>query len=281
LRTARTQTANASRVARRLANRSTTETTAAAAAQALTLAGTQYDSLLQTLTGLVGDGVAQAPIAGAIQPTLAGKEQILQFLTGLLDEVPASVQPTLASIIAALGTSGASAVVNLDAAASSGTLPSTISDIVTSCLASATQAIENAFAMIQSILPQLPVASQLPIGSILTQVTGIVGSLVPSVLSTITGLIDTIIGSLPVVGGGATGGLFGGLLGNIVGGGTTSVPGAGNVDNTISSLLGGLLGGGSGSGSSPLAGAGGIISTVTNLIGSLLGGILPGVVPAT
>ena len=45
------------------------------------MAGTQYDELLEVLTALVDDGPAQSLIAGAIQPTIAGKEQILQMLT--------------------------------------------------------------------------------------------------------------------------------------------------------------------------------------------------------
>jgi hypothetical protein len=285
LKVARSQTATASRTARRMATVATTDSATSTAAQALTIAGTQYDDLLEALTALVDDGPAQSLIAGAIEPTIAGKEQILTMLTSMLADVPASVQPTLASIIAALGAGDATEVVNLDSALNAGNLPGTITGLVTQCLDMAMAAIQNALAMVQGFLPMLPVGAQAPIGTILTQITGIVGDLVPSVLSTITGLIDTIIGSLPVVGGGTSGGgPLGGLLGGIVGGapgaGTGNVPGVGNVSNMISDLLGGLLGGatGGGTGSGPV---GGIISTVTGLINSLLGGLLGGVVPAT
>jgi hypothetical protein len=289
LKVARSQTAAASRTARRMANRAVTEDSAATAAQALTIAGTQYDILLETLTALVDEGIAQAPIAGAIGPTINGKLQVLNVLTSLLDDVPASVQPMVASIIASLGAGDATEVVNLDNALNTGSLPETITGLVSQCLAMATDAIEMAMDMIQGFLPMLPTEAQAPLGSILTQVTGLVGNLIPSVLSTVTGLIDTIIGSLPIVGGGsATGatsglggitGIFSGLLGGIVGGGTGtgSVPGVGDVGNIISDLLGGLFGG-TGS-ANPV---GGILSTVTGLINQLLGGLLPGgLVPAT
>jgi hypothetical protein len=267
-----------------MANSATTDTAAGSAAQALTLAGTQYDSLLETLTALVDDGPAQSLIAGAIPPTIAGKTQVLQALTSILPNVPTSVQPTLASIITSLGAGDATEVVNLDNALNVGTLPDTITGLVTQCLNMAVQAIQSALQLVQGILPMLPVGAQVPIGTIVTQVVGMVTGLVPSVLATVTGLINTIIGGLPIVGGvgGGTagGGIFGGLLGGIVGGGAGAgagnVPGAAGIGNMITDLLGGLVPGGTGS--SPV---GGIVSTVTGLINSLLGGLLGGVVPAT
>jgi hypothetical protein len=278
-----------------MANRAVTEDSAAVAAQALTIAGTQYDTLLEVLTSLVDDGPAQSLIAGSIQPTIAGKTQILNALNALLPEVPAEVQPMVASIIASLGAGDATEVVNLDNALNIGSLPETITGLVSQCLAAAMQAIQMAMNMVQGLLPVLPTEAQAPLGTILSQVTGIVGTLVPSVLSTVTGLINSIIGSLPFVGGSAsasasgsvsTGGLggltgiFSGLLGGVVGGGTTgAIPGTGNIGNMISDLLGGLLGGSQGGSTSPITG---VISTVTNLINSLLGGLLPGgVIPAT
>ena len=295
LKMARSQTAAASRTARRMANRAVTEDGAAVAAQALTIAGTQYDTLLEVLTALVDDGPAQSLIAGAIQPTIAGKTQVLNALNGLLDEVPAEVQPMVASIIASLGAGDATEVVNLDNALNIGTLPETITGLVSTCLAAATQAIEMAMNMVQGILPMLPTEAQAPLGAILTQVTGLVGTLVPSVLSTVTGLIDSIISSLPFVGGSAsasvsTGGLggitgiFSGLLGGIVGGGTTgAIPGVGDIGSIINNLLSGVLGGGAGGTTGGIGSTiTGVISTVTNLINSVLGGLIPGgLVPAT
>jgi phage-related protein len=280
LKIARTESQKASKVARRLANHATTAAAASSAAQALTIAGTQYDSLLETLTALVDDGPAQGLIAGAIQPTIAGKQQVITFLTGLLDKVPASVQPMLASIITALGAGDATEVTNLDNAIDVGDLPGTIMGIVQNCLDMATQAIESALDIVKSILPMLPEAAQGPINAIVTpvinQISSIVSTLVPSILSTVTGLIDTVLGSLPVIGGGSgagaasgAGGLFGGLLGGLLGGGSSNVGGIGNM---ISNLLGGL-GGATGGATNPVTG---IIGTVTGLISNLLGGILGG-----
>jgi hypothetical protein len=288
LKIARSQSATASRSARGMATRASTPAAAAGAAQALTIAGTQYDSLLETLTALVDDGTAQAPIVSSIPATIAGKAQIIEVLTSLLDDVPASVQPILASIIAELGAGDATEVVNLDNALSVGSLPATITGLVSQCLALATQAIQTTMVAIQGFLPMLPSGTQAPLGGILSQATS-VGTLLPSLLSTVTGLIDTVLGSLPVLGGGSGGGLggiFGGLLGGMTGGGAASVPGG--IGNTISSLLGGLLGGlggVGGTGSNVAVGSvpavGGIVGTVTNLITSLLGGLLGGLAPAT
>ena len=88
LKLARSQSRNASTVARRMANAASTPDAANTAAQALTMAGTQYDTLLNTLTALVDDGPAQSLIAGAIQPTIAGKQQILQLLTVAASQRP-------------------------------------------------------------------------------------------------------------------------------------------------------------------------------------------------
>ena len=293
LKMARSQTAAASRTARRMANRAVTEDGAAVAAQALTIAGTQYDMLLEVLTSLVDDGPAQSLIAGAIQPTIAGKTQILNALNALLPEVPAEVQPMIASIIASLGAGDATEVVNLDNALNIGTLPETITGLVSTCLAAATQAIEMAMSMVQGILPMLPTEAQAPLGAILTQVTGLVGTLVPSVLSTVTGLIDSIISSLPIVGGGSATGATAGL------GGITGMLQRPARRHRRRRRGHGLDPGrrrhrqhhqqpprrrarrrrGWQHGRSPI---GGVISTVTNLINSLLGGLLPGgLVPAT
>jgi hypothetical protein len=280
LKIARSDTQKASKVARRLANHATTGASASSAAQALTIAGTQYDSLLDALTALVDDGPAQSLIAAGIQPTIAGKQQVIAQLTALLDQVPASVQPMLASIITALGAGDATEVTNLDGALDAGGLPATIMGIVQTCLDMATQAITSALDIVKSILPMLPAAAQGPISAIVTpvldQITSIVSTLIPSILTTVTGLIDTVLGSLPVIGGGSgagaasgAGGLFGGLLGGLLGGGSSNVGGIGNM---ISNLLGGL-GGGTGGSANPVTG---IIGTVTGLISNLLGGILGG-----
>ncbi len=290
LKIARSQTAAASRTSRRMANGVRTGGSATNAAQALALAGTQYDTLLESLTGLVDNGPAQSLIAGSIQPTIAGKAQIIQILTSLLPSLPASAQPIVASIITALGAGDATEVTNLDSALNGGTLPSSIVGLVTQSLAMATQAIESAMALIQSsVLPMLPAAVQAPIGSILSQVLGTVATLIPSVLSTVTGLLDSVLGSLPFVGGASSSGgdIFGGLLSGLLGGSagsTASLPAIGSIMDTITNLLSGLLGSGAtGAGTSPVAGAGGIITSVMGLVNSILSGILGGgaVVPAS
>jgi len=289
LKLARSQTANASRTARRLANAATNEVAANTAAQALTVAGTQYDRLLETLTALVDVGTAQTVIAGSIQPTIAGKEQILQALTAIMDEVPASVQPTLAAIITQLGAGDATEIVNLNDALNVGSLPSTITGLVSQCLEMAMQAVQTAMTLVQGFLPALPVDVQAPIGTILSQVTGVFGQIAPSILSTITGLIDSIVGSLPIIGGGGLGGLLGGITagGTVSGGGgsasgSATLPGVGDITGIISSLLGSVLGNTGGDVSTnPVGSVTGIIGTVTGLINQLLGGLLGGLAPAT
>jgi hypothetical protein len=280
LKIARSQSAAASRAARRIAGSAGTEQQNLAAAQALTLAGTQYDQLLEAITAIVDQitGQVQAIVANSIVPSLAGKQKIVELLTQLIDNVPASAQPIIASIITALSVGDANEVVNLDDALDSGTLPTGIAGIVSQCLGLATSMIDQAFGTIQSLIPMLPTAAQGPLSQILDSVIG-TGGIVPGVLQTVTGLIDTILGSLPFVGGTSSSagtGLagLGGLLGGIVGGGSQDLPG--NFGSILDNLLGGLFGGGSTPATGAVAGVGGIMSTVTGLIGNLLGGLFGG-----
>jgi hypothetical protein len=285
LKAARSQTAAAARVARTMAASATTDPQEIAATQALTLAGTQYDQLIEAITALVDEiaGQAQALIAQAISPSIAGKQKIIDMLTEMVGKVPAEVQPVLASVIAGLSVGDATEVTNLDNAVDSGKLPVNISAIVTAALNLATSSIESAFGTVQSLLPMLPASAQTPLGTILDMVNSTVGTIVPSTLTTVTGLIDSVLASLPFVGGtSATGGFgLGGLLDGIVGGGAKNVPGG--VGTTINDLLGGLLGGGKAQavGTAPAAGGvaglpgiGGILNSVTGMINGVLGGLL-------
>jgi hypothetical protein len=297
LKNARSQTAAAARAARKLTYAASSDPQEVAATQALTLAGTQYDALIESITALVDEitGQAQALMAQAIAPSIAGKQQIIDLLTSMLDKVPAEVKPVLASVIAGLSVGDASEVSNLDDAVDSGTLPVNISAIVTQALNLATTSIESAFGLVQSLLPMMPAAAQAPLGAILDMVTSTVGTIVPSVLTTVTGLVDSVLSSLPFVGRPTAAGSFGlgGLLGGIVGDGAGNVPGG--FGTTISNLLGGLFGGGAGqSGTTPTnggttpatggllgGGIGGIINSVTGIIDNVLGGLFGHAVPAT
>ena len=298
LKTARSQTAAAARVARTLAYSAATDPQEIAATQALTLAGTQYDQLIESITALVDEitGQAQALIAQAISPSIAGKQQVIDLLTSMVDKVPAEVRPVLASVIAALSVGDATELVNLDDAVDSGTMPVNITAIVTQAMNLATSTIQSAFGMVQSLLPLLPVAAQAPLSTILDMVTSTVGTLVPSILTTVTGLIDSVLGSLPFVGGtSATGGFgLGSLLSGLVGGGANSVPGG--IGTTIGNMLSGLLGGGSTpptgttppTGSTPatgpiagLPGIGAVLNSITGMISGVLGGMFGHAVPAT
>jgi hypothetical protein len=278
LKTARSQTVAAARVARRMTYAASTDPQEIAATQALTLAGTQYEQLTEAITALVDEinGRAQALIAKAISPSIAGKQQIIDLLNSMVDKVPAEVQPVLASVIAALSVGDATGVENLDDAVDSGTLPVNISAIVTQALNLATESIQSAFDTVQSLLPLLPPAAQGPLAAILDKVTSAEGNIVPDVLTTVTGLIDSILGSLPFAGGTTATGSFGlgGLLDGLVGDGAETVPGG--AGTTISNLLGGVLGGGSAPAGStaPATGAGGILTSVTGMINGLLGGLL-------
>jgi hypothetical protein len=291
LKIARTQSAAASKMARSMATTADPGTQSIAAARALTLAGTQYDALAETITAIVDQitGQVQALVANAIGPSLAGKQKIVEVLTQLLDQVPAEAKPMIASIIAALSVGDANEIVNMNDALNSGALPVNIAGIVSSAMSMATGIMDQAFGIVQSILPMLPAVVQGPIAQVLKMVTSVVGTIVPSVLQTVTGLIDTILGSLPFVGGtsASAGGLFGlgGLLDGILGGGSQSLPG--NIGSMLDGLLGSLFGGGSnGGGTAPstgiIGGVTGIIGSVTGLIGNLLGGLFGGsAVPAT
>ena len=284
LKLARSQTANAARVARTMSRSVTTDAAANTAAQALTIAGTQYDALLETLTGLVADGTAQSLIAGAIRPTIAGKEQVLETMTALLSELPGSTQPTFAAVIAALGAGDATEVVNLDNALNIGTLPATITGLVTECLATAMAAIESAHGHdpgLPADAARLTSRRRWARSSRRSPAWSATSSRASSRRSRASSTRSS--SALPIVGGGQAGGGIGGigdlgsLLGGILGGGSSTVPGAGDIGTLISDLLGGVLGGGSGSGSGPAGGpVAGVIGTVTGIISSLLGGLLGG-----
>lgn len=234
LKIARSQSAAASKLARRMANRADTRSESLRAAQALTMAGVQYDDLVEAVTAVVDqvEGKTQTQVAKSIVPSLAGKQKIIEILNQILPQVPAAAQPIIASIIAGLSAGDANDVVNLDGALRSGVLPVDISAIVTQALGTATAMIDEAFGMIQSLLPMLPAAVQGPLAQVLDMVSEVVGTIVPTVLATVTGLIDTALASLPSVGA------------------TPASPGAGiaGVTNTVTglldNLLGGLLGGG-------------------------------------
>ena len=276
LKGARRQTAAASKTARRMAAPAGRGAPSLAAAQSLTLAGNQYDALLEQMTALNDEitGRVQLVIAQSIPSAIAGKQRVVEILTTMLDKVPESAKAPLASVIAALSVGDATEVSNLDEALHGGTLPSNISGLVSQSLGMVTQALQTAFDTIKAILPMLPSAVQGPLATIINIVSSTAGTLVPSVLSTITGLVDQILGSLPFVGTGSQGGL-GNLLGGILGGGST--PGAGIPD--ISGLLSGLFpgqgsSGGASGGGGPVAGVGGLVSSITAMISNLLGGLL-------
>lgn len=88
------------------------------AAQSLTLAGNNYDALLEQITALVDEinGRVQLVIAQSIPSAIVGKQKIIGVLTALLDKVPASARAPLASVITALSIGDATEVTNLDAA---------------------------------------------------------------------------------------------------------------------------------------------------------------------
>lgn len=270
LKIARSQSADASRIARQLANSATTGHQTVVASQALTLAGTQYDDLVAAVTAIVDQisGQVQALVANSIAPSMAGKQKVIDALTQLLGTLPTEVQPVVASIIAALSANDTTGVVNMNQALDTG-LPTGITGVINQALSMATSLITQAFSTIQGIIPMLPTAAQGPISQILNLVSSTVGTLVPTVLQSVTGLINTILGSLPFVGGtsASAGGMFG--LGGLLGG-----------------ILGGFGGGSSAGGSTPstggIAGLGGIMSSVTGLLNNLLGGLFGGqLVPST
>jgi hypothetical protein len=218
---------------------------------------------------------SQTATAQAIKPSLTSQGQVVGTLATLLDDVPASVQPVLASIVTGMAVGDADEVTNMDAALRGGDLPVNVSAIVKQALDMDTHARDTAFSAIKPVVPMLPAPVQGPISGILNMVTGTVGTIVPSMLSMATGLINTILGSLPFVGSGAGAGAsaggLGGLLGGVTAGGQSALPG--NTGNMLSDLLGSLFGGGA---TATAGGIGGIISSIMSLITSLLSGVFGG-----
>lgn len=284
LRIARSESAAASKQARRMA-KGANGAAATKAARGLTIAGEQYDQLVETLANLVDQihGQVQGAIANALQPSLAGRQKIVDMLNSLMEVVPEQAKPVLASIITALTAGDSTEVTSLDNALDTPGLPVNISAIIQSALDTAVAAINTGFETIKGILPSLPAAVAGPLGTILDTVQGVigdvVGTVIPSVLQTVTGLVDTVLGCLPfagaAAGGTGLGALFGGLLkpgkgaaGEPGEAGQSLIPGLGNFQNMISGLLG-----------TATNTATSVIGTVSNLISGLLGNILGGFGP--
>lgn len=218
LKRTRSQTVAAARAARSLSSSASGDAARVSAARALTLAGTQSNKLLAAVTDLVdvSSGPAQARLARAIAPSIAGSQQISIQLTAMLQDVPVDAEPMLASIITALAVADITAVVNLDDALGGGKLTTTAGAIVAQALATATEALRSTIATVQSVVPLISAAAQSALSPILGTVVSTVGSLTPAALNTATGVIGAVLGTLPAVGGAAGTDALAGLLGGLL-----------------------------------------------------------------
>ncbi len=196
---ARRHAATASQAARRLLRSADTPAETALAAGPLALAAAQYDELVAAVAALVDEvtGKLQTLVAQALPASLAGREQLLALLNSIVDDVPEALRPTITAVIAALSGGAAPEVGSLTEALGTGNLPSAIGDIVQKALALAQTAVTHALDLVKGLLPQLPEAGQNPLGGLLTNITGLVGGMLPSFLDGLDGLIQRLLGLKP------------------------------------------------------------------------------------
>lgn len=275
LKAARSESAIASKYARRMAKGASGQQ-AVDASKSLTIAAGTYDELLEQLAALVdkASGQVQALIAQALNPSLAGREKLVAMLTSMLDRVPAEAKPILASVIAALSAGDSDEVTELGGALATPGLPIDIKGLVQTAFDTANAAITAGFDTVKSLIPMLPPMVAGPLTSVINLVQSTVGTIVPSVLDLCTGIIDTVLGSLPFVGTAGAGFGLGGLLSGILGpqkpaGDSGAAAGGAGGLGGLTSILNGLLG-------SVTSGVSGGLNSITGLLNNLLGGFLGG-----
>ena len=243
------------------------------AAKAMTKIAAQESRDAAALTPLVGQvtGVGQTDLASFIASITQGREQALTLVSGLLGQVPAANQGSIAGIVAQLSGSGTGQVGQLAGAISPGSVACPAVDAVSQVVASVLAAVPTDLGRLQSLLSFLPASAQTEIQSVLSGLPGQLNSLVASLKQAFNCPTTTSTG------GGSTTGTTG------VASGPAALAGSliGSVTEFVGELLKSLLpnlAGSPGTPSATVTVAGpvsGLLGQITNLIpglGGLFGG---------
>lgn len=238
LKSARRESAAASRTARRMAARARTTSQATAAVGALAAAGALQSSAATDYATLIAeaDGKLQTALANALPSALASRDAIIASLQQIVARFDsAKIDAIAAEVLAALTVQvpeTITALTELD----SEQLPTHISGLVTTAMNTALGILDRITQQLTAIVPTLPSAAQGPVGTALTTVTTLLGSLRPTlegVSATVASMVDSVmamvtglLGKLPIVSG------------FLPGGGTTPDAGTGDgTDGDVGSVL--------------------------------------------
>jgi hypothetical protein len=217
LRAERRQVRAASNAVRRLVRAArSSRKSAVYAANGAALVAAQQNQELAVLADLVDEtaGQVQAAIAEAIQAVLAGRDVALDRLNDVIARLPEPARTQAAAaleqLMAAVGPIAAMLAENLQ----SGQVPADVKGVITQALTMVQEMLAAQLEQVkQTILPLLPAPAQAVVGLALDHVT--------SILSQVTTLVNGILSGVP-------------------GTGTGSIPGVGQLLESLPGLSGGI-----------------------------------------
>jgi hypothetical protein len=205
------------------------------AASALTKLAAQQSRDAATLTPLLGQlsGASQVDLASFVAAVTQGREQALTLVTGLIGQLPASVQGQVAGVVAALSGAGTGQVGAIAGAISPGSIACPATDAVSQVVATVLTSVQADLTRVQSILTFLPAGAA-------SQLTGVLDGL-PAQLNALVASLKQAFdcpSTTPVTGAGAPAGGIGSVVGSAVG-----VVGSviGSIIQLVESLLSSFL----------------------------------------
>jgi hypothetical protein len=171
---------------------------------------------LSTIVDNAAGGV-QVDIAATLKACIVTREKLLDQLTAMLDDMPASVQPLVAKVIAMLSTQGGDDAGQITDQLGNPQLPTQVADILKDALELATGAIDDAQERLKEIVNLVPES----VRPLVEQALTLVNEQIDHIQEMIKSLLDNVVGNLPELPGqdggddgsddGGFGGLFDGL----------------------------------------------------------------------
>ncbi|MEX2194528.1 MAG: hypothetical protein WD844_04505 [Thermoleophilaceae bacterium] len=246
----------------------------------------QYTQLLGSVTGSF-----QTQLARVLNASLSEREDVLDQLTALVDELPAGSQVGVSRWIRHLTNDGDAQVGALLGllTQSQTAFPPNVQDLLATALELATGAVEEAMGRLDGLAAMLPAQAREPVEMALAQVQ--------TTLTMVRGMLESFVGTLPAVSPGEVPALpdFATLLPglqNVLPGFGGTLPGSdellGNLTNILPALQGlipglgqglpGLGGGGVPGADQILSQLGTLVPGLGDLLDNLVGdvGVLPG-----
>jgi hypothetical protein len=212
----------------------------------------QYNSDLQTYTGLIKttSGALRKSLAEALVPALAGRTQALGFLGELAGSLSVADAKTAADTLTGVVQDGSGQIQSLTGLLNISDLPTEIQSLIGQAIAMAGGVLDGGITQLEAIIPMLPAQVQPIVQSVLTALTGVLGTVQTTLqgttssfggllggmlgteLSQVTSILQGILGDLPGLGG----------ITGITGIGGTGGTGTGSTGITLPFGLGSILG---------------------------------------